>query len=426
MLNKRLESMIMNIKSVMYYFLIVVASFILCSCGIEAVVDDIVDQGANIVQADDEHVLFVKGGTNPNYPEVTYEEAFEDFFSLPTWKYFKGTKQGQDDDGDGVSDYTEDNVDVVEFTGTCLYQDVEVKALIQFTLDTDNGTFEATYLSFNEVPQSTLILLALLNTVFESYVENHGVSSTSNTTTAKIDDSQNTNSTFTQSSTSDVTLITSSAKATATAFVGSWDNGTGKYSYEITDNGDGTFTMNSFERRSGVEFAEGVYTGVYDSSTGIMTFTGTVDVGVFSYDDDSAAADVTTEYDTMRFKMGSSGRLQQEDSGGWSDWLIRTEELDDYISDSSGDWSYMIEGSDYRYLDRAELAYFTMEELRIARNEIYARHGRMFNDSSLQNYFNSKAWYYPTIPASSFDESVLNQYEKANINLIKDVEANGV
>ena len=50
-------------------------------------------------------------------------------------------------------------------------------ALIQFTLDKEEGTFEAVYLSFNDVSQSTLMLGGLLSTVFESYMEAHNIQS---------------------------------------------------------------------------------------------------------------------------------------------------------------------------------------------------------------------------------------------------------
>lgn len=56
--------------------------FSLCSCGAKATVDDVVDQVANVVQAEDENVLAVKNGTNSNYPEVTYGEAFEAFLNF--------------------------------------------------------------------------------------------------------------------------------------------------------------------------------------------------------------------------------------------------------------------------------------------------------------------------------------------------------
>lgn len=150
---------------------LVVVCLLTCSCGTNAVINDAVDQVTNVVQADDKNVLMVKNGTNNNYPNITYGEAFDSFFSSPTWKYFKGTQEGPDDDGDGKPDYTKENVDVVEFTGLCTYMDVEVKALIQFVLNKEEGTFKASYLSFNEVPQSTLIQAALLAKAFESYSE---------------------------------------------------------------------------------------------------------------------------------------------------------------------------------------------------------------------------------------------------------------
>lgn len=140
----------------------------LCACD-DINADDIIDQVADVVQEDDENVLGVKGGTNDNYPGITYGDAFENFFSSPTWKYFKGTQEGPDDDEDGEPDYVNEDIDVVEFTGRCTYQDVEVKALIQFTLDKEEGTFEPTYLSFNDVPQTTLLLAALIEKAFDSY-----------------------------------------------------------------------------------------------------------------------------------------------------------------------------------------------------------------------------------------------------------------
>lgn len=131
------------------------------------VVQEVADQTANIVDSENEHVLMVKNGHPESYPDITYKDAFENFFSYPTWKYFTGTKNGPDEDGDGKPDSVEENVDIVEFTGYCMYQNVEVKALIQFTLDKEAGTFTATYLSFNEVPQNNITLCAVIQAAFE-------------------------------------------------------------------------------------------------------------------------------------------------------------------------------------------------------------------------------------------------------------------
>lgn len=59
------------------------------------------------------------------------------------------------------------------------------------------------------------------------------------------------------------------------------------------------------------------------------------------------------------------------------------------------------------------------EQLRIARNEIYAAHGRIFTSQDLIDYFNSKPWYQGTIPADQFNDSVLTQVQKDNIEMIQ-------
>ena len=50
--------------------------------------------------------------------------------------------------------------------------------------------------------------------------------------------------------------------------------------------------------------------------------------------------------------------------------------------------------------------------VRLLRNEIFARHGRVFKDKALQAYFSSMPWYKPN-PA--FNESMLSAREKQNV-----------
>lgn len=83
---------------------------------------------------------------------------------------------------------------------------------------------------------------------------------------------------------------------------------------------------------------------------------------------------------------------------------------------------YILPDSGSRYLDKSEIQHLSKEELRLARNEVYARHGRRFDDVSLQEYFNSKAWYSGTIAPSDFTESMLNEYEIQNTRMISDYE----
>ena len=72
-------------------------------------------------------------------------------------------------------------------------------------------------------------------------------------------------------------------------------------------------------------------------------------------------------------------------------------------------------------LSEADLAGVPYDKLRIAKNEIYARHGRLFKDAALQEYFNGKSWYKGTIPPDQFSENLLNDIERSNVNMIQRV-----
>lgn len=83
---------------------------------------------------------------------------------------------------------------------------------------------------------------------------------------------------------------------------------------------------------------------------------------------------------------------------------------------------YLIPGSDSRYITEADLKELSWEQCCLARNEIFARHGRMFQTPEIASYFNSKSWYHGTIAAENFSETVLNEYERANVNYIRQYE----
>ena len=87
---------------------------------------------------------------------------------------------------------------------------------------------------------------------------------------------------------------------------------------------------------------------------------------------------------------------------------------------------YIFEDSNVRFLEEDEIYALTKEEMRIARNEIYARLGRKFTDEALQEYFEGKSWYEPIYEAKEFDsmgDDIFNEYEFANKNLISEIEA---
>jgi hypothetical protein len=59
------------------------------------------------------------------------------------------------------------------------------------------------------------------------------------------------------------------------------------------------------------------------------------------------------------------------------------------------------------------------EDLRVLRNEVYARHGRIFKDAELQKYFAAQAWYKPN---PDFKDDMLNEIEAKNLAKIREAE----
>ncbi|MCO6511927.1 MAG: YARHG domain-containing protein [Aridibacter famidurans] len=60
-----------------------------------------------------------------------------------------------------------------------------------------------------------------------------------------------------------------------------------------------------------------------------------------------------------------------------------------------------------------------VEDLRILRNEIYARRGRIFKDEYLQGYFKTQSWYKPD---PEFKDEMLSQAELTNLAVIREAE----
>ena len=78
---------------------------------------------------------------------------------------------------------------------------------------------------------------------------------------------------------------------------------------------------------------------------------------------------------------------------------------------------FIFPDSNERRLTRDDLAPLSVEQLRIARNEIYARNGRFFRDKKLTDYFSQYSWYKP----NSWDPP-LNATEKYNVRVIQQEE----
>lgn len=80
--------------------------------------------------------------------------------------------------------------------------------------------------------------------------------------------------------------------------------------------------------------------------------------------------------------------------------------------------------TDTMYISEADLASLTQEQVVLARNEIYARYGYDFQAENIRSYFNSKSWYTPdpNVNASTFGTAQMNDFERANLEVIQNYE----
>ena len=161
------------------------------------------------------------------------------------------------------------------------------------------------------------------------------------------------------------------------------------YNVFLTPDGD----VESIERTEAREYQEQSWDQIYDFDFSFLT------------DTEYYATSINIDPEGMDFTPDSSSAGSNENG--------------DAAETSSG---FIFPKSDRDLLEIEDLEKLSKDECSLARNEIYARHGRKFKDESIQAYFDSCSWYKGETEPDDFDESTLNVFEKANRDLISKYE----
>lgn len=85
--------------------------------------------------------------------------------------------------------------------------------------------------------------------------------------------------------------------------------------------------------------------------------------------------------------------------------------------DKAKDSAYVIKDSDKNPITQEQLKGLTKDQLAMARNEILARHGYVYNSEPYKSYFNSKSWYKPN-PKFKGQKADLSPLERHNVKEI--------
>ena len=125
-------------------------------------------------------------------------------------------------------------------------------------------------------------------------------------------------------------------------------------------------------------------------------------------------SDKPDDADTPVPNDGSAEDNAEPDSGAASNEDEAISE--DNSSDSSLDEDYMLPSST-KELTLDDITGMSAKDLRLAINEMYARHGYYFGPGANQRYFDEKPWYNPDMSIKSPNDIVENFTEIENKNL---------
>jgi len=80
------------------------------------------------------------------------------------------------------------------------------------------------------------------------------------------------------------------------------------------------------------------------------------------------------------------------------------------------------EGFDFatRKVDLSEIKDLNLDDLKFLRGIVFGRHGRVFKDVDIESYLKERKWYKPD---PNFKNSVLNDTERQNLDVIREAEA---
>jgi rhomboid protease GluP len=115
--------------------------------------------GGTVTYLPSEEMQFVKDCSTRAEPDITFGDAFEEYFTSPTWNVHTSS----------------DGEDIVEFTGTYLYNGQSISTKLEFTVDIENKSSTIEGLYYNDIEQSDEELYYLLQDIFDTYGNKHQV-----------------------------------------------------------------------------------------------------------------------------------------------------------------------------------------------------------------------------------------------------------
>lgn len=355
---------------------------------------------SSMAEENHKYIQSVKDGRPTAYPNVTYGEAFDAFFKDGKWKYFIST----------------DEQDVVEFSGVCLYGNKEAKILMQFLISDDKKTVETGAFSIDGKSQTELVTSLFLLKVFESYGTKSDAPQLEDIFEDEIDYGDN-DMNFSENDKEQIgneNPVSSDMEIN----MNEWD--TQKFNLEDLEGTYNRMIGPACELSIWTVDEDGISFAIGIGSSGYLAYVDRRDLTA-KWTEDGTAVFSEEGYE-LTFIFFEDGNLTLRENHPYDlDFSLAGDYIPKNIAEETCD--FVFPDSNVSSILVSELEGKTAAECKIARNEIYARHGRRFNDEQLQAYFDTCMWYTGTTDAEDFSDSLLTKTEKSNIRIIAEYEA---
>lgn len=130
-----------------------------------------------------------------------------------------------------------------------------------------------------------------------------------------------------------------------------------------------------------------------------------------------SSGQIQRETEAPATQAQQSSNSQNSSSGNSNSQSSNAQSSSNTNTNNNG--GFIFPNSDSSYLSNAQVSALSDNDLQLAINEIYARRGRIFKDTSLNAYFNSQSWYEGKYTAEEFEKNVkFNTYEQKNLQLL--------
>lgn len=140
-----------------------------------------------------------------------------------------------------------------------------------------------------------------------------------------------------------------------------------------------------------------------------------------AYTKDGTFYYLTIPTDVTFFADNETIALEYMDMMKYCDWIAGSMRSTDTNICFDGN-QYVLLTSNILPLEHYHYMNMSNNQLWLARNEIYARHGMVFENRYLSNYFNACSWYQPVEGKTEVPDSELSQIEIDNIKKLEEAE----